>query len=66
MSPMEWIEEDLQELAQCDPNVRTIQILSANPLVLTYDKLASVFEMINKYLPKIVHLFIRKGNRFEE
>ena len=37
MSPMEWIEEDLKELAECAPNARTIQLLSANPLVLTCD-----------------------------
>ena len=54
MSPMEWIEENLQELAQCDPNVRTIQILSANPLVLTYDKQVSAKDR--------VHLFVGKGN----
>lgn len=36
MSPMEWIEEDLQELARCDPDARTIQLLSANPLAPTY------------------------------
>lgn len=58
MSPMEWIEEDLQELARTDPNARTIQILSANPLVLTYDKLAPIFEMIHKYLPKMEYIYL--------
>ena len=38
---MEWIEEDMQELAQYDPDARTIQLLSANPLVLSFDKLVS-------------------------
>ncbi len=58
MSPMEWIEQDLQELAQSDSNARTIQLLSANPLVLTYDKLAAIFEMIHKYLPKIEYIYL--------
>jgi len=58
MSPTEWIEEDLQEIAQRDPNARTIQILSANPLVLTGDKLAAVFEMIRRYLPKMEYIYL--------
>ena len=58
MSPLEWIEEDLQELAQTDPNARTIQLLSANPLVLTYDKLAPILEMIRKYLPKMEYIYL--------
>ncbi len=57
MSPMEWIEEDLKELAQSDPDARTIQLLSANPLALTYDKLRPILEMINKYLPKMEYIY---------
>ena len=53
MSPMEWIEEDLRELAQTDPDATTILLLSANPLVLPYDKLAPILEMIRRYLPKM-------------
>ena len=57
MSPMEWIEEDLKELAGCDPDARTIQLLSANPLALTFDKLEPILVMINKYLPKIEYIY---------
>lgn len=53
MSPMEWIEEDLRELAEMDSHAKTIQLLSANPLVMTYDKLAPILEMIKKILPEI-------------
>ena len=53
MQPVEWIEQDLQELATVVPNATTIQLLSANPLVLAYDKLAVVLKMIKKYLPKM-------------
>ena len=58
MSPMEWIEEDLKEIAECDPDARTIQLLSANPLVLTYDKLAPIFEMIRGYLPRMEYIYL--------
>ena len=57
MSPMEWIEEDLKELAGCDPDARTIQLLSANPLALTFDRLEPILVMINKYLPKIEYVY---------
>ncbi len=57
MSPMEWIEEDLCELAESDPNAKTIQLLSANPLCMTYDKLAPILEMINKYLPRMEYIY---------
>ena len=53
MQPLEWIEEDLKEISTVAPNAKTIQLLSANPLVLTYDKLAYILELIKKYLPKI-------------
>ena len=53
MQHMDWIEEDLKELAETVPEAKTLQLLSANPLVLTYDKLADVLEMINKYLSKM-------------
>ena len=48
----------MKELAECDPNAATIQLLSANPLVLTYDKLAPIFEMIRKYLPKMEYIYL--------
>ena len=57
VQPMEWIEEDLMELAQCDPNAKTIQLLSANPLALSYDKLAPILKLINKYLPKMEYIY---------
>ena len=58
LSPMEWIKEDLKELAQSDPDARTIQVLSANPLAPTCNKLAPIFEMIHRYLPKIEYIYL--------
>lgn len=57
LQPMEWIEEDLKEIASVVPDARTIQLLSANPLVMTYDKLAPILEMIGKYLPKMEMIY---------
>ena len=58
MSPMAWIEEDLRELSQTDPDATTIQLLGANPLVLPYDKLAPILEMIKRYLPKMEYVYL--------
>lgn len=55
--PMEWIEEDLKELAGIAPEAETIQLLSANPLCLSYNKLAPILERINKYLPKMKYIY---------
>lgn len=57
MQPIEWIEEDLKELAEIVPDAKTIQLLSANPLCMTYDKLAPILEMINEYLPKMEYVY---------
>ncbi len=57
LQPAEWIEEDLKELAAIVPDARTIQLLSANPLCMTYDKLAPILEMINRYLPKMEYIY---------
>lgn len=57
LQPVEWIQEDLQELSQIVPHAKTIQLLSANPLALSYDKLAPILEMINQYLPEIEYIY---------
>ena len=57
LQPMEWIEEDLRELSELVPDATTIQLLSANPLCMTYDKLAPILEMINRYLPKMEYIY---------
>ena len=55
--PMELIEEDLQELKKIAPHVKTIQLLSANPLVMTYNKFKPILEKINEYLPEIEYIY---------
>ena len=57
MSPMEWIEEDLREIAEIAPDATTIQLLSANPLALSFEKLEPILKMINQYLPKMEYIY---------
>ncbi|WP_407386469.1 radical SAM protein [Ruminococcus sp.] len=57
MSPMEWIEEDLREIAEIAPDTTTIQLLSANPLALSFEKLEPILKMINQYLPKMEYIY---------
>ena len=65
MQPMKWIEEDLLELKETDPNARTIQLLSTNPLAPTYDKLAPFLEKIRSALATHgVHLCQHARNRY--
>ena len=56
VAPMEQIEEDLAELAATVPHARTLQLLSANPLALPYDRMAPILEKVNEYLPDIEHV----------
>ena len=57
LAPMEQIEEDLRELAATVPDARTIQLLSANPLALPYDRMAPILEKINEHLPEMEHIY---------
>lgn len=57
MQPMEWIDEDLRELRETDPDAATIQLLSTNPLALTYDRLTSILKKINAALPKMEYIY---------
>ena len=57
MQPLEWVEEDLRELAEIAPDATTIQLLSANPLALSYDRLLPYLELIRKYLPEMEYVY---------
>ena len=57
MQPMEWLEEDLRELQVLAPNAKTIQLLSANPLALSFDRLMPRLQLIRKYLPNLQHMY---------
>ena len=58
MSPIEDIEEDLQEVQReirdwGNQDIRRVFLTGANPFVLSYDKLKSIAELIPKYLPSV-------------
>ena len=57
MQPMEWLEKDLKELQAMVPHAKTIQLLSANPLALSFDRLMPRLELIKKYLPELEHMY---------
>lgn len=57
MTPLETVEEDLKELAETVPHAKTIQLLSANPLVMSYENLVPRLELINKYLPDLEYAY---------
>ena len=57
MQPMEWLEQDLKELQAMEPHAKTIQLLSANPLALSFDRLMPRLELIRKYLPELEHMY---------
>ena len=57
MQPMDLLEEDLKELQTMVPHAKTIQLLSANLLALSYDRLMPRLELIKKYLPELEHMY---------
>ena len=57
MQPMDWLEEDLRELQAQTPHAKTIQLLSANPLALSFDRLMPRLQLIRKYLPDLQHMY---------
>ena len=52
-SPMEWIEQDINEIASVYPNTHRLQLLSADPFVFSFERLNEICDMIHQYLPKI-------------
>lgn len=57
MSPIEWVEEDLKEIAEIYPNAEHIQLISGNPLCMKFEYLDRIFDLIHKYLPKIKFIY---------
>ncbi len=53
MMKIDDIDSDAKELAAENPHARTIQLLSANPLALSYENLAPRLEAIRRHLPDL-------------
>lgn len=52
-SPIEWIEEDLQEIASVYPDTTELQFIGADPFALSFEKLDRILDLVHKYLPKV-------------
>ena len=52
-SPIEWIEEDLAEIASMYPNTHRLQLLSADPFVLSFEQLDEICDLVHNYLSDI-------------
>lgn len=52
-SPMDWIEEDLKEISEMYPETDRLQLLSADPFTLSFERLNEICDLIHKYLPNI-------------
>ncbi len=53
MSPLSWIEEDLQEITSVYPDTEYLQFVGADPFALSYDRMKAVLELAHEYLPNI-------------
>lgn len=52
-SPMDWIEGDLKEISEMYPETDRLQLLSADPFTLSFERLNEICDLIHKYLPNI-------------
>lgn len=57
MQPLEDIEADVAEIAAVMPNARTIQLLSANQLAMSFENLMPRLQIIKKHMPKLEHMY---------
>ena len=53
VSPMEHVEEDLEELKSYGVKIPRIYLVNADPFVLSFEKLAAIGQLIRKYFPEI-------------
>ena len=51
MSPLDEVEEDMEELGRYYQNARRVFFTGANPFVLHFDKLKALAELVKKYFP---------------
>lgn len=52
-SPVEWVEEDIQEIAQNYPETDRLQLIGADPFCLSFERLNQICDLVNKYLPNV-------------
>ncbi len=52
-SPLEWVEEDLAEIAAKSTDVRRLQLIGADPFCMSFERLDQICDLVHKYLPKV-------------
>lgn len=49
-SPLEWIEEDLQEIATIYPDTTELKFIGADSFALSFEKLDYILDLVHEYL----------------
>ncbi len=52
-SPIEWIEEDLAEIAADEPRADRLQLIGADPFCLSFERLDRICNLVHRYLPDV-------------
>lgn len=52
-SPIEWIEEDLMEISHHYPETDRLQLVGADPFILSFRRLNEICDLVNRYLPNV-------------
>ncbi|HIJ15608.1 MAG TPA: radical SAM protein [Methanosphaera sp.] len=52
-SPIEWIEEDIMEIATSYPDVNRLQLICADPFCLSFERLDEICDLVNRHLPDV-------------
>lgn len=52
-SPIEWIEEDLAEIASFYPHTERLQLIGADPFCMSFERLNRICDLVHQYLPDI-------------
>ena len=53
MSPLDWVEEDLREIASWAPNTQRLQLIGADPFCMSFDRLERICDLVHQYLPQV-------------
>ncbi|WQH63952.2 radical SAM protein [Methanosphaera sp. ISO3-F5] len=52
-SPIEWIREDLMEIASVYPETSRLQLVGADPFCLDFNRLNNICDLVHEYLPHV-------------
>ena len=52
-SPIEWVREDLAEIAHYYPDTERLQLIGADPFCMSFERLNEICDLVHQYLPKV-------------